>query len=179
MDKNIQFLNCLDDLLSWCCKLKLCIFYTVLQSSTYLLNTSLTDELFFHTRRFDDRSQKLFFCTRRLLGVTHLSKFLECIYVIVITKNVTYSEKEKNEKCQKYNNTSLLCFIILRCPKLAKRKDRWTLCHWKKNSMCGEEDTSPTTAFFINMQSTSCENWVNAWNDSKHSKEKKEKPTFS
>ena len=91
----------------------------------------------------------------------------------MITKNVTYSEKEEKKKNPK-NITTLVCFAL----------SSWDVWNWQKGKtgermvtgkkfMCDEEDTSPTTAFFINMQITSCEDWVNAWKDSKHSKQKK------
>ena len=111
-------------------------FYTVLESSTYLLNTSLTrmNVFFFFTLGDLMKEVKNFFLHRHLLGVdpscypnssnSFVSSWLQ--------KMLRIPKRKKTEKSQKYDNTSLLCFIILRCLKLAKSKDRWTHGHWKK-----------------------------------------------
>lgn len=110
-------------------------FYTVLESSTYLLNTSLTRmNVFFFTLGDLMKEVKNVFLHRHLLGVTHLAIQIPRIHLCHhdYKKCYVFRKGKKKEKSQKYNNTSLLCFIILRCLKLAKRKDRWTHGHWKK-----------------------------------------------
>ena len=112
-------------------------FYTVLESSTYLLNTSLTrmNVFFFHTRRTDERSKKLFFAPPFARSDPSCYPNSSNSFVSSwLQKMLRIPKTKKKEKSQKYNNTSLLCFIILRCLKLAKRKDRWTHGHWKKIS---------------------------------------------
>ena len=98
-------------------------FYTVLESSTYLLNTSLTRmNVFFFTLGDLMKEVKNFFLHRHLLGVTHLAIQIPRIHLCHHDyKNCYVFRKGKKKKIPK-NITTLVCFAL----------SSWDVWNWQK-----------------------------------------------